>query len=251
MFKCNQLFHDKAIFKSNLIFKDSAFTGLFDGFLRQSCSPEVGMKNHILFVHSRVKVYFVIEVKTGKNMRTISGKILQWLGWKVTGGYGDLKKSVTVFAPHTAHVDALYGRLGFNEIRARVTFLTRKDVFVFPFNLILRKFGSIPVRGVKGVNAIYQVAKMLEEAEEMHIVISPEGRIYRRTQWNKGFYYMAKKANVPIVVATLDYAKKEMGIKKVIHDTSDFNAVIREMNEVYRDVRGKHPERFALHEIGE
>lgn len=182
-------------------------------------------------------------------MRTLSGRILRLFGWQVTGSFGDLKKSVTVFAPHTAHIDAVFGRLGFNELGTSVVFLSKKEVFFFPMNLIMRKFGSIPVRGVKGVNAIYQVVKLLNESDECHIVVSPEGWVHRRSKWNKGFYHMAQKANVPIVVATLDYQKKEMGVAKVIHDLSDFNSVIREMNEVYKDVQGKNPERFALHEI--
>lgn len=182
-------------------------------------------------------------------MRTISGKILKLLGWQIKGSYGDLKKSITVFAPHTAHIDFMYGRLGLNEIKVKANFLTKKEVFFFPLNLVMKRLGSIPVRGVKGVNAIYQVAQLLSEAEELHILVSPEGWVHRRTKWNRGFFYMAQKANVPIVVVTLDYGRKEMAIKKVIHDTSDFNTVIRQMNEVYKDVRGKNPERFALHQI--
>ena len=48
-------------------------------------------------------------------MKTLSGKILEQLGWKITGDFGDIKKSVTIFAPHTAHIDAIYGKLGFFE----------------------------------------------------------------------------------------------------------------------------------------
>lgn len=182
-------------------------------------------------------------------MKTLSGKILQLLGWKVSGSLGDLKKSIIVFAPHTAHIDAIYGRLGFNELGTKVTFLSKKEVFFFPMNLVMKRFGAIPVRGVKGVNAIYQVVDILQQTEEMHIVVSPEGWVHRRTKWNKGFYHMASKARVPVVVGFLDYEKKEMGIKKIIYDTSDFNQVISEMNEAYKDVKGKNPERFALHNL--
>ena len=114
-------------------------------------------------------------------------------------------------------------------------------------NLFMKKMGSIAVRGVKGKNAIYQVADMLNNTDELHIVISPEGWIKKITKWNKGFYYMARKANVPIVVACLDYRKKEMGVKKIIYDTSDFKTVIREINDAYKDLQGKNPEQFSPH----
>lgn len=181
-------------------------------------------------------------------MRTISGKILKRQGWKISGDFGDVKKSVTIFAPHTAHVDFFYGKLGFTEIGVKFKFLSKKELFFFPMNLIMRRLGSIPVRGVKGKNAIFQVAEMLNNAEELHIVVSPEGWIKKVTKWNKGFFYIAQKAKVPIVVATLDYEKKEMGVKKIIYDTSDFTAVMKEINETYKDAKGKNPDQFAFHE---
>lgn len=180
-------------------------------------------------------------------MRTISGKVLQSMGWKITGDYAGLKKSVTIFAPHTAHIDYFYGKLGFTELGVKFKFLSKKELFFFPMNLIMRKLGSIPVRGVVGQNAIYYVVELLDKAEELHIVVSPEGYIKRRTKWNKGFFYMAQKAGVPIVVATLDYNKKEMGVQKVIYETSDFKTVLAEINNVYQDVKGKNPDQFSLH----
>jgi 1-acyl-sn-glycerol-3-phosphate acyltransferase len=172
-------------------------------------------------------------------MRTLSGKILMVLGWKITGGYGDLKKSVTIFAPHTAHIDAIYGKLGFTELGVKFKFLSKKELFFFPMNLVMKRFGSIPVRGVQGKNAIYQVVDLLNSSEEMHIVVSPEGWIKRMDKWNKGFFYMAQKANVPIVVAGLDYGKKEMGVFRVIYDTSDFNTVMNQINEIYKMYKAK------------
>jgi 1-acyl-sn-glycerol-3-phosphate acyltransferase len=181
-------------------------------------------------------------------MRTVSGKILQKLGWKITGDYAGLKKSVTIFAPHTAHIDYFYGKLGYTELGVKFKFLSKKELFFFPMNLIMRKLGSIPVRGVKGQNAIYLVTEMLNNTDELHIVVSPEGWVKKVTKWNKGFFYMAQKAKVPIVVSTLDYSKKEMGVKKVIYDTSDFKTVLKEINSVYKEAQGKNPSQFAFHE---
>ena len=65
-------------------------------------------------------------------------------------------------------------------------------------------------------------------------------------KWNKGFFYMASKANVPIVVAYIDYKKKEMGVKGVIYDIQDYKSVIAQINEMYKGVSGKCPEQFVL-----
>ena len=168
------------------------------------------------------------------------------LGWEIVGEFPDIKKSITIFAPHTAHIDAIYGKMGFTELGVKYKFLSKKELFFFPMNLVMKKFGSIPVRGVKDKNAIYQVVDLLQNTEELHIVISPEGWIKRVTKWNKGFYYMANKAQVPIVVGYLDYAKKQMGVKGVIYDTSDYKSVMNQINEYYADVTGKNPDQFVL-----
>ena len=103
------------------------------------------------------------------------------------------------------------------------------------------------VRGVKDKNAIFQVTELLNNAEELHIVISPEGWIKKVPDWKKGFYYLALKAKVPIVVAYLDYKEKEIGIKDVIYDIGDYNSVKSHINFLYKDVQGKCPEQFVLH----
>ncbi len=182
-------------------------------------------------------------------MKTIAGKILAKLGWQIKGEFPEIKKSITIFAPHTAHIDAIYGKLGFTELGVKFLFLSKKELFFFPMNLVMKKFGSIAVRGVKNKNAIFQVVELLNNAEELHIVVSPEGWIKRVTHWNKGFYYMAVKANVPIVVAYLDHQKKELGVKSVIYDTTDFTTVMKQINSLYEGVTGKNPEQFAPHEF--
>lgn len=179
-------------------------------------------------------------------MRTTCGKILKSLGWKITGEFPNVNKSIVIFAPHTAHIDALYGKLGFVEIGVKYKFLSKKELFFFPMNLLMKKFGSIPVRGVKNHNAIYQVAEILKNTDNLHIVISPEGWIKKVKDWNKGFYYMALKAKVPIIVTYIDYSKKEIGIKGIIEEISDYETVINKINSMYFGVKGKRPENFVL-----
>jgi len=179
-------------------------------------------------------------------MKTQYGNVLEQLGWKVVGEFPDIKKSIVIFAPHTAHIDAFYGKLGFKELGIKYMFLSKKELFFFPMNLVMKKFGSMAVRGVKGKNAIYQVADILNQADELHVVISPEGRISKVNNWNKGFYYMAVKAKVPIVVGFIDYEKKQIGVKSTIYDLSNYDEVIMQINERYKGVKGKNPEDFVL-----
>jgi len=172
--------------------------------------------------------------------------LIKILGWKINGEFPDIRKSIVIFAPHTSYYDALYGKLFLNETGINHIFLSKKELFVFPMNILMKWFGSIPVRGVAGKNAIYEVSEILEGAQSMHIVLSPEGTMSKVTKWNIGFYYLAWKANIPIVVGYIDYKKKEIGVKGVIYNLENVNTVINQITEMYKDVTAKHPENFSL-----
>jgi 1-acyl-sn-glycerol-3-phosphate acyltransferase len=180
-------------------------------------------------------------------MKTMSGFILtKVLGWKIIGEFPDIKKSIIIIAPHTSYYDAILGKLFLNEIGIKHIILSKKEFFFFPMNIAMRWYGAIPVRGVKVENAVYLVDKMLEEAQSLHVVLSPEGTLAKVTRWNKGFYYMALLAKVPIVVSYIDYQEKEIGIKGVIDNLENINSVMDRINVMYKDVTAKYPDKFSL-----
>jgi len=180
-------------------------------------------------------------------MKTLSGIILtKVFGWRIVGEFPNIKKSIIIIAPHTSYCDAIFGKLFLNEIGIKHTILSKKEFFFFPMNIVMKWYGAIPVRGVKVANAVYQVDKMLEEAQSLHVVLSPEGTLAKVTRWNKGFYYMALLAKVPIVVSYIDYQKKEIGIKGVIDNLENINSVMNRINAMYKDVTAKYPDKFSL-----
>ena len=68
----------------------------------------------------------------------------------------------------------------------------------------------------------------------------------KTTHWKKGFYYIATKANVPIIVGYIDYKKKEAGIKGVIRNINCVKQTMIYINDMYKNVNAKYPENFAL-----
>lgn len=177
-------------------------------------------------------------------MRTLSGYILtNILGWKIKGEFPVLKKSVVIFAPHTSYWDGFYGKLYLMQLGINYKFLSKKEFFKFPLKYFFQIFGSIPVDNTK--EYIDYVAGLFNNSTELHIVLSPEGHLAKVTRWKKGYYYMANRANVPIIVGYIDYRKKEIGIKKVICNPTDISIVRKEIAELYSDVCAKYPENFS------
>jgi 1-acyl-sn-glycerol-3-phosphate acyltransferase len=178
-------------------------------------------------------------------MKTISRYILvNLLGWRIAGEFPVLKKSVVIFAPHTSYWDGFYGKLYLMQLGVNYKFLSKKEFFKFPLKYFFIIFGSIPVDNTK--EYIDYVAGLFNNSTELHIVLSPEGQLAKTTRWKKGYYYMANRANVPIVVGFIDYKRKEIGIKEVIDDIVSIEVVRRNVAELYSDVSAKYPENFSL-----
>lgn len=123
-------------------------------------------------------------------------------------------------------------------------FLSKKEFFRFPLNYFFKAYGLIPV--YKNVEFINSIVKTLDSNDELHVVISPEGQLAATTQWKKGFYYLAKKANVPIIVGYIDYSKRKVGFKKIIIDVSTLEETMTEISRLYKDIKAKHPENFSI-----
>jgi len=192
----------------------------------------------------------ILRNSTNKHsyMNTISGYILvNLLGWRIKGEFPDINKSVVIFAPHTSYWDGLYGKLYLMDLGINYKFLSKKEFFKFPLKYFFTIFGSIPV--YKNKEYIDQITGLFKNSKELHIVLLPEGQLAKITRWKKGYYHMAEKANIPIVVGYLDYKKKEIGIKGVIYNSTNSRAVKKEVAKLYSDVTAKHPEKFSLEMI--
>ena len=68
----------------------------------------------------------------------------------------------------------------------------------------------------------------------------------RNPDWKKGFYFIALKANVPIVLAYIDYKEKSIGLKKTFIPTGDFEKDLIKIKQFYKNYHAKYPGLFAI-----
>ena len=66
--------------------------------------------------------------------------------------------------------------------------------------------------------------------QKFHLAITPEGTRKANPNWKKGFYYIALKAQVPIVLIGIDYSTKTITSTKAIMPTGDLNKDMRKSN---------------------
>lgn len=178
--------------------------------------------------------------------RAISKAILRLAGWKLTSSEGvELPKCVICVAPHTSNWDFIVGKLFYTSIGCNAGFLIKKEWFFFPFNLFFNWIGGVPVDRGKRTSVTEQMAERFMNSDRFQLAITPEGTRKRVDDWKKGFYFIAEKANVPILVAYFDYGKKEVGTKGVFYPTGNAEEDIKAIRQMYRGVTACHPENYV------
>jgi 1-acyl-sn-glycerol-3-phosphate acyltransferase len=179
-------------------------------------------------------------------MKSISRFILKLIGWKITGETHLPDKSVICVAPHTSNWDLLLGLIVYKAMGRTASFLIKKEWFFFPMNLIFRGLGGIPVDRSRKTSLTEQMAELYAKRTNFQLAITPEATRKLNPEWKKGFYFIAQAANVPIVVAALDYGKKEVQFKDIFFPTGNADADIEKIKSFYQGVTAKHPKYFSL-----
>ena len=152
-------------------------------------------------------------------------KAFKLTGWKIVGTIPDnVRKCVIAVAPHTCVADFIIGRLAYCYLDRNVRFLIKKEFFDNPIlKPLLLRLGGIPVDRSRRNNIVTQVAAMYSKCDDLNIIITPEGTRKLVHNWKRGFYYIALKANVPIVMGFLDFKKKELGFGPMFYPSGDYD----------------------------
>ena len=65
-------------------------------------------------------------------------------------------------------------------------------------------------------NLVQHIANLFDKKKEFRISLSPEGTRNGVKKFKTGFYYIAKTAEVPIIMITMDYKNKKSFIASII-----------------------------------
>ena len=156
---------------------------------------------------------------------------------------------VIIAAPHTSALDFINGWLALRHFGLKPKFIIKKEFFFFPLGYLIKALGGIPIkRGNIHNNFIDQMVEHFNTNNEFYLVITPEGTRKKTKRWKKGFYLIANKANVPIIVTKLDYGKKILGPVCELNPNTPYNEVLKQLAECYRNVTGKKANKFELPE---
>jgi len=149
--------------------------------------------------------------------------------------------------PHTSNWDYLWGMLAITSIGIKVNVIIKKEMFFWPVGPLLKKLGGIPLdRSSGNLSKVDSLAALYREKETLNLAITPEGTRGLSTKWKRGYYYIAEKAGVPILLAAIDYKEKASIFGPVLFPTGNYKEDLKKIEAFYKGKVAKNPKNFNL-----
>ena len=170
-------------------------------------------------------------------IRVISKFILnKIIGWRVIGYLPKNEKYIIAVVPHSSYFDLIIAVLIRTYSGLKIKFIGKKELFN-PITSYLFKFlGGIPVDRTKNSNIVDEVVELFELGKIKILAIAPEGTRKRVEKWKTGFYYIALKAKLPILMVSFDYIRKEVKINNKFYPSGDIDKDFIELEKKVNDV---------------
>jgi 1-acyl-sn-glycerol-3-phosphate acyltransferase len=153
-------------------------------------------------------------------------------------------KAVIIVAPHTSNWDFFVGLSVDLALDLKANFLGKHSIFVWPWKSLLVRVGGIPVRRGTAENVVDQMVQEFQHRQDLVLAIAPEGTRKKVAQWKTGFWHIAKRAGVPIILVSLDYSRRVLTLGPLMTPGDDLDEDLRVIKAHFATVTARHPELF-------
>lgn len=174
----------------------------------------------------------------------IYARFLRWAGWTINVSVEIPEKCIVCIAPHTSNWDFIVGQCYMRAVRMKFRFLMKKEWFVGPLGAWFRSMGGIPVWRSKQTSMTDHLAEEAQRSTQFRLCITPEGTRSPNAEWKKGFYYIALKAGLPILLYGIDYKRKLIECDRVFTPTGNVEQDMIEIKTHFTRYTAKYPEKF-------
>ncbi len=153
-----------------------------------------------------------------------------------------------IVGPHTSNHDFIIG-LAFRSVLrlTHVKFLGKKELFKPPFGFIFRWLGGTPVDRAGKHQLVEQVSALFQQKERFAVALAPEGTRKKVDRLRTGFYYIARKSGVPLIMIGLDYNSKQLIISPPFYTGEDEEEDMAQIIRFFGFLKGKNPEQGLSH----
>ncbi len=172
--------------------------------------------------------------------------VLRILGWSWHCPANLPAKCIIMVYPHTSNWDFPIGIAFKWASGMQVNYLGKASLFKSPLGWFFRATGGVAVdrsqpRGLVGS----MIEALKSDRPIVRFVIPAEGtRTYTPTL-KTGFYRSALEAKVPLVLSTIDFKGKFVGVFDMITVTGDETADLARLAHLYEGLEGLKPSHMA------
>lgn len=179
-------------------------------------------------------------------MKKQIGRFALWVfNWKSeVKDHEIITHSVMVAAPHTSNWDLIFMVAIFWKHQVNVKFFIKDSYTKGIHGSFFRWLGGIGIDRSKSNNMVEIASNLFEITDRLIIIIPPEGTRKKVPKWKKGFYFVAKKARVPISLGYLDYEKKIGGVGGFIFVSDSFEDDMKQIQVFYQTKTAKFPKMY-------
>lgn len=176
-------------------------------------------------------------------MQNLARFLLRALGWTLFQNDPGTQRYVLTLAPHTSNWDFVIGILAAWALGLKANWIAKRSLFDGPLGPVFRFWGGIPVDRSRPGDLSRQLALRFAEADHFVLGIAPEGTRSFSDHWKSGFWHIAKAADVPVVMAYIDYSRKHIGLGESFVPSENIEADFQKVRAFYADKRGRFPEK--------
>jgi len=167
--------------------------------------------------------------------------VLKMLNMKIVGYKPFPDKCILAVVPHTSNWDFPLGISVRTIIDEDVSFIAKRSLFKWPYGFIFRWLGGVPVDRKKSANFVQSAAAVFATKDKFKYVIAPEGTRSKVDKLKSGFYYIAKTADVPIILCAFDWGKREVRFSEPFYTTDDIEKDFEYIKKYFAAAKGYIP----------
>ncbi len=176
--------------------------------------------------------------------------LLKALGWSIEfDGFPSLQ-GVAVVYPHTSNWDAPLMFVVKWAVGVQVMFWGKDSLFSIPLlGSWLRWIGGVPVKRTSTHGVVGAMIEQMREKKALNeyfwLGLAPEGTRKYIPGWRSGFYHVAVACDVPLLVVTLDYSRRECKVNQFVRLSGDVARDMAQVAAICAPTLGLHPQNMA------
>lgn len=176
--------------------------------------------------------------------------LLRLIGWRFEFDGLPALQGVAVLYPHTSNWDFPIAMLLKLAMGIDVRFWGKDSLFRIPlFGRWVRWMGGVPLRRNAAEGVVEQMVELIQskkdKSEYFWLALSPEGTRAYRPGWRSGFYRVAVDAQVPLMLACLDYSRRVLVCRQFLNLCGDPDIDMPLIAQAFEGASGYRPELAA------